>query len=70
MYWQIDKESQKVIFKEEQRNVLQIILYDDKKKGLFASKGEFFSKKSSYHIFAFLRQTFLNVVGALVGGFF
>ena len=40
MYWQIDKESQKVIFKEEQRNVLQIILYDEKKKGLFASKGK------------------------------
>ena len=36
IYWNVKEE--KVIFKEEQKNVLQIILFDEKRKCLFISK--------------------------------
>ena len=36
LYWNVKKE--KVIFKEEQKNVLQAFLYDEKRKSLFISK--------------------------------
>ena len=36
IYWKVNEE--KVIFKEEQKNILQIMLYDDKRKSLFVSK--------------------------------
>ena len=38
LYWKVDEE--KVIFKEEQKNILQVMLYDDKRKSLFISKGK------------------------------
>ena len=36
IYWNVKEET--VIFKEEQKNVLQIVLYDEKRKCLFVSK--------------------------------
>ncbi len=36
IYWKVDEE--KVIFKEEQKDILQVMLYDDKRKSLFVSK--------------------------------
>ena len=36
LYWKVDEE--KVIFKEEQKDVLQLMLYDGKRKSLFISK--------------------------------
>ena len=36
IYWKVNDEQ--VIFKEEQKNILQIMLYDDKRKSLFVSK--------------------------------
>ena len=37
-------DEEKVIFKEEQKNILQVMLYDDKRKSLFISKGQLISK--------------------------
>ena len=36
MYWKVERE--KVVFKEQQKDILQIIHYDDKRKCLFISK--------------------------------
>ena len=38
LYWKVNEE--KVTFKEEQKNILQVMLYDDKKKSLFVSKAK------------------------------
>ena len=40
----IKVDEEKVIFKEEQKNILQVMLYDDKRKSLFISKGQLVSK--------------------------
>ena len=36
IYWKVEEE--KVVFKEEQKNILQVILYADKKKSMYVSK--------------------------------
>ena len=36
LYWKVDEE--KVIFKEEQKNILQLMLYENKEKSMFVSK--------------------------------
>ena len=36
LYWKVEAES--VIFKEEQRDILQVMLYDDKRKSMILSK--------------------------------
>ena len=36
IYWDVEEET--VVFKEEQKNVLQLLLYDDYKRSLFVSK--------------------------------
>ena len=40
----IKVDEEKVIFKEEQKNILQVMLYDDKRKSLFISKGQLISE--------------------------
>lgn len=39
IYWKVKEE--RVHFKEEQRDILQLMLYDDKRKSLFVSKVSF-----------------------------
>ena len=38
LYWKVNEE--KVTFKEEQKNILQVMLYDNKRKSLFVSRAK------------------------------
>ena len=38
LYWKVNEE--KVTFKEEQKNILQVMLYDNKRKSLFISRAK------------------------------
>ena len=52
LYWKVNEE--KVTFKEEQKNILQVMLYDDKKKSLFVSKAKPWPKDKLKEVLRFL----------------